>query len=145
MSYTAGYVLPTSGTLDTFTVSSNEVWYSISNANLDLSKAPPTLNFSSMLDAVFANASESKIVGSSSDDKTIFYISTSEVDLQGGQDTLELSQNFSAYKFQKVLGQPTSLTVQRSDMTKITVIKNVELFKFNDGVRTLSQIIATIS
>jgi hypothetical protein len=144
MGYKAGYVLPTSGLLESYTVSSSEMWYSISNANFDLSKAPPTLNSSNLVNLVLGSAKESKIIGSSSDDITFLYVTTSEVDLQGGQDTLELSQNFNAYKFQKVTGQPTSLTVQRADMTGITLVKNVELFKFNDGIRTLSQIIATI-
>ena len=144
LGYIQGYVLPTSGILDAISITSDDLWFSVQNANYDFSKSPPTLDPSNLVVGIFSNALSSVVIGGPSDDITFFFATTIEVDLQGGNDTLEFSQNFSMYRFQRVTGQQSAVTVSRSDLVGQTLIKNVEQFKFADGIKTLAQIQATI-
>lgn len=145
LKYTDGYVNPTSGTLMNFKVSdriSSELWWGFSNLNYDISKTKPSVDSSVLPFEAFADAKETKIYGGNNNDITYFLFSTTEVDLGSGIDTLKFSQNFSIYKFEKVAGSSTSIYASR-DGSK-SLVKNVEIFEFADGKKTLNEIISSL-
>jgi hypothetical protein len=144
--YTAGYTFPTTGTLTSFIVSggtSGGLWYQASNLSYDLSRSAPSATQidSILIDALIA-ATETKIYGGVNNDKSFLLGNTTEIDLGGGNDTVELSQNYSAYSFQRVNGQNYSIYVGRGSWKALA--KNVEVFKFADVTKTFSEILQTL-
>lgn len=145
MSYSEGYVNPTSGRLYSYKITdrtNSELWYSINDLNYDISATPASNDSSRLpLDALYS-ASETRIYGGDNNDKTPYLISTSEVDLGRGLDTLVHSQNYSSYTFMKVSGSNTSLIVTRNGHS--STVKNVELFEFANITKTFSEIYNSI-
>lgn len=145
MSYTAGYINPTSGTLNYYKFTSGDglnLWWSVASVNYDISLTSPSTDLGILAQNAFAAASETKIYGGVENDKTYFLRSTSEVDLAGGLDTLVLSQNFNVYTFTRVPGSTSSINVSRDG--HLTNVKNVEYFEFADGTKNISQILALL-
>lgn len=143
--YTSGYVNPTSGTLQNYSVtdkSTNELAWRMSNLNYNVALTPPTVDGSALPFAALAASSETKIYGSSNNDRTFYLVNTSEVDLSSGNDTLVHSQVYSAYQFQRVPNQNTSIYVTRNGHQSL--VKNVENFEFADITKTFTEIIATL-
>jgi hypothetical protein len=143
--YTSGYVNPTSGTLQSYSVtdkSTNELAWRMSNLNYNVALTPPSVDGSALPLAALAASSETKIYGGSNNDRTLYLVNTSEVDLSSGNDTLVHSQIYSAYQFQRVPGQNTSIYVTRSGHQSL--VKNVENFEFADITKTFTEIIATL-
>jgi hypothetical protein len=139
MSYTAGYLMPTSGTLKSFKIlkPTGELYYSITNINYDISKTAATVVFDALPLAALADAVETKIVGGINDDISLVFTNTSEIDLAGGNDTLRLSSNFSGYQFSRVSGSNTQINISSNSHT--VLIKNVESFQFADSTKTISE------
>ncbi len=144
LGYSPGYVIPTSGRLFTFKVMSytGDLWWSASNLNYNIASTAPSVDSSVLpFDALLA-ANETKVYGGASDDKTLFFMNTTEVDLGQGVDTLVLSQNYEAYRFTRVTGSTAQVYVARGSSTSL--VKNVELFQFANTTRTIAQILAAI-
>lgn len=142
MSYTTGYINPTSGTLNYYKLTSGnglDLWWSIAYFNYDISLTSPSTDLGVLARNAFAAANETKIYGDVENDKTLFLRSTSEVDLGGGLDTLVLSQNFNVYTFTRVPGSSSSINVSRDG--HLTIVKNVEYFEFADGTKNISEIL----
>jgi hypothetical protein len=144
MRYTTGYVNPTSGSLYSYKVNDRltmELWWSVSDVNYDISRTSPSNDSSALPMDALAAAPETKIFGGLNNDVTFALSNTSEIDLRGGNDTLRLSQNFSAYQFSRVAGSVSSVSISRNGTT---LVKNVENFEFADRTRTLTEILAAI-
>lgn len=145
LGYTSGYVNPTSGTLNSYSVtnqSTGDFLWSISNANYDISKTTPSLDASQLPFNAISAAVETKFYGGSNNDKTLFLINTSEVDLGSGNDTLVLSQTYTTYQFTKIPGSTTSIYVTRDGHQ--TLVKNVESFQFSNVTKTISEILNSL-
>jgi hypothetical protein len=143
--YTNGYVNPTSGNLNTYSVSNQltgDFSWGMTNLNYNISLTPPSLDTSQLPFNALAAAIETKIYGGSNNDKTFCLANTSEVDLSTGTDTLVLSQNYSIYQFTKIPGSSTSLYVSRDGHQ--TLLKNIEYFQFANTIKTMSEILATL-
>lgn len=143
--YTNGYVNPTSGNLNAYSVSNQltgEFSWGMTNLNYNTSLTQPSLDSSQLPFNALAAATETKIYGGSNNDKTFFLANSSEVDLSTGTDTLVLSQNYSTYQFTKIPGSSTSLYVARDGHQ--TLLKNIEYFQFANTTKTISEILATL-
>ncbi len=143
MGYTSGYITPTSGILKAFMVTKrypNELAYSITNVNYDISKSSASLYSDLMPFEALAEALETKVYGGVNNDITNFFYNTIEVDLGAGSDTLRLTQNINAYQFSRVMGSNTSLNITRDDKT--TLVKNDEIIQFADVSKTISEVLA---
>jgi hypothetical protein len=145
LAYTNGYILPTSGTLKSSVVTdgaTGALMYSMSNLNYDISKSAPSTLLDKLYWDAFNAAAETKILGGPNNDTSGWLGSTTEVDLASGSDTLEFSQNYAAYKFERVAGNITAIYASRD--TARVLVKNVETLKFSDGTRTVAQVLATL-
>lgn len=145
LGYTNGYVNPTSGSLSSYSVSSQvtgDFLWGMTNLNYNVSLTPPSLDSSQLPFNALAAAAETRIYGSSNNDKTFFLANTNEVDLSTGIDTLVLSQTYAAYQFTKIPDSITSLYVIRDGHK--TLLKNIEYFQFSNGIKTLSEILSAI-
>lgn len=145
MGYTNGYINPTSGTLNSYSVTNqtnSEFLWSVSGANYNIALTPPSLDASVLPLNALSAATETKIYGGSNNDKSLFFFNTSEVDLGLGNDTLILSQTFATYQFSKVAGSATAVYVTRDGHQ--TLVKNVESFQFSNMTKTLSEILSTL-
>jgi hypothetical protein len=145
LNYTNGYVNPTSGNLNAFSVSNQltgEFSWGMTNLNYNISLTQPSLDSSQLPFNALAAATETKIYGGSNNDKTFCLANTSEVDLSTGTDTLVLSQNYSSYQFTKIPGSSTSLYVTRDGHQ--TLLKNIEYFQFANITKTISEILAAL-
>jgi hypothetical protein len=143
LGYTQGYTGPTSGTLRSFSaqfLTGSAAFYTISNADYNVSQSRPSVNYDQVASDALSAATETRILGGDGNDKVFAFSSTTEIDLGRGTDTLVLSQDNTAYNFKPVSGQINSVTVSRDGWT-ITV-RNVELFEFANGTKSLAEILA---